>query len=274
MKTVMKFDVVMPTLNSVSRIGGTIFEKVLSRIHTEIPLNRLIVIDDGSKDGTLDVLKKFNSIIINGLGSLGKAREIGVQNVTTEWFYFIDDDNLIPFYFHEKMWKHIDEKVGMIFPNAIVPYDNYIVRYETVVRKFRQTFGLKEIIETRGYTGATLVRTQAVKGIKIPKIARQEDKFMKNYCERQGWKVKYVPEITVIHFNRNLPSYKTQYLEGYGLAKVRATSQMKMLTSWILTYPKSLFAIPYVREIKLLTELPKMYYIKYRGYLDALKSDR
>jgi len=265
----MKFDVVMPTLNSVSRIGEKIFRKVLKEIFLQIPVNRLLVIDDGSKDGTIEVVKEFNALVINGLGSLGKAREIGIKKVETEWFYFIDDDNMIPFNFHEKMWKHVDEKVGMIFPNAVIPYDNYIVRYENIVRKLRQAIRLKEVVETRGYTGATLVRTQAVKGIKIPEIARQEDKFIKSYVEQHGWTVKYVADINVIHFNKDLPNYKTQYLEGYGLAKVKAIPQKRMLLSWILTFPKSLLAFPYVREAKLLTELPKMYYVKYQGYLDA-----
>ncbi|MGB9614935.1 MAG: hypothetical protein ACPL3B_05505, partial [Fervidobacterium sp.] len=168
----------------------------------------------------------------------------------------------------------VDEKTGMIFANAVIPFDNYMVRYETIIGKLRKALGLKEVVESRGYTGATLVRTQALKQIEIPEIARQEDKFIKNYCEQQGWQVKYASDVTVLHFHRDLPSYKTQYLEGYGLAKVRAISQKGMLISWLLTYPKSLLAFPYVRKVALLYENPKMYYIKYQGYLDALKSNR
>jgi glycosyltransferase involved in cell wall biosynthesis len=266
-----KLDVVMPTLNSVSRIGVDVFRKVLGRIFTEIPVNRLIVVDDRSKDKTLDVLKEFNVTILNGAGSLGKAREIGIKNVETEWFYFVDDDNLVPHKFHERMWRHVDEKTGMIFANAIIPFDNYMTRYEIIIGKFRRALGLKEVVESRGYTGATLVRTQALKEIKIPKIARQEDKFIKKYCELHGWLVKYASDVIVLHFHRDLPSYKTQYLEGYGLAKVKAISQKRMLISWLLTYPKSLFAFPYVRKVALLYENPRMYYIKYQGFIDALK---
>jgi glycosyltransferase involved in cell wall biosynthesis len=262
----------MPTLNSVSRIGKDLFRKVLNQIFTEIPVNTLIAIDDHSKDETLDVLREFDVSILDGTGSLGKAREIGIRNVKTEWFYFIDDDNLIPPKFHEKMCRYVDEKTGMIFPNAIIPFDNYMVRYEAMMRKFRKVLGLKEIVETRGYTGATLVRTKALEGIEIPPIARQEDKYIKNYCENRGWSVKYVSNIIVLHFHRDLPSYKTQYLEGYGLAKLKAISQKRMLLSWLLVYPKSLIAFPYVRNVKLLYENPKMYYIKYQGYLHALKS--
>jgi glycosyltransferase involved in cell wall biosynthesis len=267
-----KLDVVMPTLNSVSRIGEDVFRKVLRRVFTEIPVNRLIAVDDRSKDETLDILKEFDVTILDGTGSLGKAREIGIRKVETEWFYFVDDDNLVPHKFHERMWRYTDEKTGMIFANAIIPFDNYITRYESIVGKFRKALGLKEVVESRGYTGATLVRTEALKQIEIPEIARQEDKFIKNYCEKHGWLVKYALDVVVLHLNRDLPNYKTQYLEGYGLAKLTAISQNRMLISWLLTYPKVLLAFPFVRIAKSLSNIPKMYYIKYRGYLDALKS--
>jgi glycosyltransferase involved in cell wall biosynthesis len=266
-----KLDVVMPTLNSVSKIGEDVFRKVLRRVFTEIPVNRLIVVDDRSKDKTLDVLKEFDVTILNGTGSLGKAREIGIRNVETEWFYFIDDDNLVPHKFHGRMWRYANGKTGMIFANAIVPFDNYMVRYEIIMGKFRKALGLKEVVESRGYTGATLVRTEALKQIEIPEIARQEDKFIKNYCEQHGWLVKYASDVTVLHLNQDLPNYKTQYLEGCGLAKLRVISQKRMLISWLLTYPKALLVFPYAHTITLL-DIPKMYYIKYRGYLDALKS--
>lgn len=268
---VERFDVVMPTLNSVSRVGEDILKKILRQIHEHIPLNRLLAIDDGSTDGTLEILEKFGAIVLKGAGSLGKAREIGIKNVETEWFYFIDDDNLIPPKFHERMWQYADENTGMIYPNAVSPFDNYLVRYENIIGRLRRTLGFKSAWEFRGYTGATLIRKQALKGINIPNIARQEDKFIKNYCQQQGWKVKFVSDIIVLHFNRTIVDYKTQYLEGYGLAKVRAMSKERVLISWLLTYPKALLTLPYTQELAVLREIPKMYYFKWKGFIEALK---
>jgi len=57
-----KIDVVMPALNSISKIGEDVFRKVLRRVFTEILMNRLIVVDDRSKDKTLDALKEFDGI--------------------------------------------------------------------------------------------------------------------------------------------------------------------------------------------------------------------
>lgn len=266
----MKLDVVMPTLNSVSRLGEEIFRKVLKETVSQIPINRFLVIDDGSRDGTVELLEEFDAVVISGLKSLGKAREIGIQKAETEWFYFIDDDNWIPKRFHEKMWKYVDEETGMIFAQAIIPYQNYLVRYENVLAKLRRSIGLRDVVENRGYTGATLLRKQAVEGIKIPAVGRQEDHFIKKYCEQRNWKVKYVPDIIVWHFHRDLLSYITQYHEGYGMATVKAVYAKRMFTSWLLTYPKSLFLFPYVRKFDLLKEIPKTYYIKYLGYVDGM----
>jgi len=48
---------------------------------------------------------------LSGVGSLGKAQEIGIKNVETRWFYF-DDDNLIPRGFHNKCGDMLTAKQG------------------------------------------------------------------------------------------------------------------------------------------------------------------
>jgi glycosyltransferase involved in cell wall biosynthesis len=265
----MNFDVVMPTLNSVSRIGEKIFRKVLQEVNAQIPVSRLLVIDDGSKDRTKEVAEEYGATIIGGQGSLGKARELGINNAITEWFYFVDDDNLVPSGFHNKMWRHVGEKVGMVYAQAIDPYDNYIVRYENAIGKLKRALGLRDAVVRRGYTGATLIRKRAVEGIRIPPVRRQEDYYIKQYCEKRKWQVEYAADVIVLHFNPSLADFRTQYSEGYGMAMVRAISRERMLASWILTYPKCLFTLPSVRDMNVLTQIPKMYYIKYKGYMDA-----
>lgn len=266
----MKFDVVMPTLNSASRLGNNIFKEVLLKIHEEIPVNRLIVVDDCSEDNTRKILEQFDALVIDGSGSLGKAREIGIKNVETKWFYFIDDDNILTPNFHEKMLKYVDNKTGMIFPRSVIPYRNYFTIYEETIWRFKKLFRLNAVAEKRGYTGATLIRLKSVNGIKIPAVARQEDFYIKSHIEHGCWKVKYIPKIIVWHFHRDLPSYKTQYLEGFSMAKLNVISHRRMLVAWLLTYPKSLLSLPFVRDFRILKEIPKIYYFKYKGFKKGL----
>jgi len=74
--------------------------------------------------------------------------------------------------------------------------------------------------ESRGYKGTTLSRKQAMQEIQIPAIVRLEVQFIMKYCLKQGWKIKYVPDIIVLYPSSGAPSYQTQYSERCGLAMV------------------------------------------------------
>jgi len=82
----MKIDVVMLTKNS-----EYILRRCLSSIYRNIPVNNLIVIDGFSKDNTVKILEEFNEKygnlrLIRDGGTRARAREIGIENVETEWF--------------------------------------------------------------------------------------------------------------------------------------------------------------------------------------------
>ncbi|MEM3871158.1 MAG: glycosyltransferase family 2 protein [Nitrososphaeria archaeon] len=88
----MKIDVVVCTKNSAQTV-----KHVLERILKYVPLNRLIIIDGLSKDGTIDIVKKFGAEIYSDQGKgLGYARNMALNLVETKIFAFIDSDVLIP----------------------------------------------------------------------------------------------------------------------------------------------------------------------------------
>jgi len=91
----MKIDVIMCTYNSRKR---GLLHLVLRSIRDYIPLNRLIVVDKYSNDGTVEFIKQYfrdKSIIVRSNSSIAHARYIGLRFVETEWFAFIDDDAII-----------------------------------------------------------------------------------------------------------------------------------------------------------------------------------
>ncbi len=89
----MKIDVVMPTYNS----NKGLFSLVLESIRRHVPLNRLIIVDRYSSDGTVELIKeKFpDALVIRTSASLGYARYVGIGQVETEWFAFIDSDVIV-----------------------------------------------------------------------------------------------------------------------------------------------------------------------------------
>ena len=82
----MKVDVCVPTLQK----PPAAFEEMIKR---ELPVNR---------------------IIYSQAEPLGTARQELIENVSTEWFVFVDTDvELLPGWF-SAVWSMVDEKTGAI----------------------------------------------------------------------------------------------------------------------------------------------------------------
>ena len=92
----MKISVVIPAYNAEKHIARAI-ESVLSQTR---PADEVIVVDDGSIDGTADVIRSFGERVIliqqeNAGASI--ARNAGIQAATGDWIAFLDgDDEWLP----------------------------------------------------------------------------------------------------------------------------------------------------------------------------------
>lgn len=87
-----QFTVVIPTFNRASLVPKAI-ESVLAQTH---PAAEIIVVDDGSKDNTREVLAAYGSRIRpihQANAGLSGARNSGIQAATSEWIAFLDDDD-------------------------------------------------------------------------------------------------------------------------------------------------------------------------------------
>jgi glycosyltransferase involved in cell wall biosynthesis len=88
----MRVSVIIPVYNSEKHISRAI-DSVLRQT---LPACEVIVINDGSKDGTEKVLEQFNGRIIYKTvpnGGASKARNIGIAMSTGEWVAFLDSDD-------------------------------------------------------------------------------------------------------------------------------------------------------------------------------------
>jgi len=133
-----KISVVIPTYNRLPSLK----ECLLSVLENDYPNFEIIVVDDFSKDGTREYLKKIKDkneniknessdkkikIIINNenLG-VAEARNAGIKVATGEWVAFIDDDCRA-----EKNWLSelekcfTEEKLGFVIGNTIYFQENY-----------------------------------------------------------------------------------------------------------------------------------------------------
>jgi GalNAc5-diNAcBac-PP-undecaprenol beta-1,3-glucosyltransferase len=89
---------IMPTYNRSSSIERAI-NSALSQTYTNI---ELIIVDDGSTDNTLEIIKKYNDPRIRLVKhtinkGVTAAKNTGLNNIQGEWFTTLDsDDEIVP----------------------------------------------------------------------------------------------------------------------------------------------------------------------------------
>jgi len=84
--------VVIPTYNRALLVTRAI-ETVLNQ---SVPANEIVVVDDGSKDDTCQVLEKLGAsinLVRQPNAGLSGARNTGVMQAKSEWIAFLDDDD-------------------------------------------------------------------------------------------------------------------------------------------------------------------------------------
>jgi len=176
-----KFDVCIPTLNS-----GKTLEACLKAIKETIPVNRIIIADGYSTDNTIDIAKKYGCEIFQTKKSLGEVREMLIKRVKTRWFFFIDADIVINKRWFYALVKERNENVGAIhgfgLPKGPISFFRKLLLFLKV------KMGLKQ----RGFTSNTLIRKEAVVGIKLPKQKRLEDIYLQEEVEKRGYEWKFV----------------------------------------------------------------------------------
>jgi len=208
----MKIDVVIPTKNSVKPC----WKKCLDSIYnSDIPLNRVIIIDSCSTDKTLEIAKKYPKVkIIEEAGNLAEAREFGISLVKTKWFAFIDSDVIIPNNWFSEIWKY--SKYGNALESWNWNWTN-VHKFEMKKTKNGITFMTSYRNQSdRARTIATLIETKFVKGIKIPReLIVLEDEYIRKFLEkRHGVWIKTGVKIDHYPNEWNLNNIYLGYLYG------------------------------------------------------------
>jgi glycosyltransferase involved in cell wall biosynthesis len=193
-----RVDVVVLTKNS-----ERILKRSLNSVYDNVPVNRLIVCDSYSTDGTLGILQDFqikygNVDLLQSRGTRGNARQEAISHVKTEWFMFVDSDVILSPNWFQNAIKLIKEDVGAVWGMEI-----WSVLRGTRVLSLFERLNLK-VFERRGGTQDLLVRYKAVKDISIPShLHTYEDSYIKSWIRMKGYEVIAVYEPYCFHYRPN-----------------------------------------------------------------------
>ncbi len=245
----VKVDVIVLTKNSEPTL-----EKCLDSIYENVPVNRLIAIDGFSTDGTLSILRKYrekygNVVIVSEPGTRATARQRGIELVETEWFMFVDSDVVLCKDWFKKAEKLKGPRVGAIW-GVDIP-SNPRIYYRAKALMNAKNLTLPQVMRTnfriRGGTHDILIRTDAVKGIKIPKdLHVYEDTYIKEWIEKRGYKTLAAENPYCEHHRWAQPyrwTFKSMFLSfileiRYGLLQYHAFRYL--VKSVILALPRTL----------------------------------
>ena len=188
-------DVVLLTKNS-----ERVLEKCLASVYENVPVNQLIVVDGYSTDGTLKILDRFNNKYHNVKVTLDKgtratAREKGIRQVTTDWFMFVDSDVVVCQNWYKKALKHLDKSSGAVWGIEVWS----TIQNQATLKMFLRV--TRKIFDLRGGTHDTLIRTDLVKDIRIPRNLHVfEDAYIKDWITNKGYRVVACYNPYCIHY--------------------------------------------------------------------------
>jgi len=171
-------DVSIATRNSSKTIG-----KCLEAVVKNLPYRKIVVVDAGSNDGTLNICRSRGVQVVNEPGCLGKVRYIQALNCETEWIALIDSD----VYIYPQWWSKVspymnDKEIGLV--NCV--HDNPLSKlriYDDFLRFFWKKLGGIAFSNT-------LIRRNLILECKeeLEKTHAGEDSVVGSYILKKGMK--------------------------------------------------------------------------------------
>lgn len=260
-------DVVLLTKNSMPCLM-----ECVDSIYRNINVNRLIVVDGGSTDGTVEFLRQYPNVelIFDINGTRATARQKGIEAAETEWHAHIDSDVILCNGWQGKIWKHLAPDVGAVW-GVCIPIEKHAYSIAYAMSKFyRRSIAdmlTQQIRTPRCGTHDTLFRTELLKDIKIPRdLHIWEDQYIGMHIIRKGYRFLKVKNPYCLHnvYEKGIDSYT---LNGYLMHKYGYGTYKKTLTHFLLAVPKSMWILALSRDFEAAKRQLLSYILTFKGWL-------
>lgn len=122
-----KFSIVIPVYN-VEKYVGKCLDSIVNQTFKDY---EIIVVNDGSTDGSIDIVRNYNVKIINSEHlSVSEARNIGAKEATGEYLIFLDSDDYWSNELLEKINNNLSNSPDLVrFQVRIVTDNNESIDY-------------------------------------------------------------------------------------------------------------------------------------------------
>lgn len=221
-----KFDLILTCFNDEKNLL-----KCLPSVVVQKNVRRLIAVDAGSTDKTVDVLESFGEnfpikIIVKEGCTRGEGRNIAIREARTELIGCINSDVILYPDWSERILEVMlrDDRIGAVGSNQVLSPDFNLVQkliyYIPGMNGRLEEF--KNDIIWNAHTApceALLWRKEAVYDAGLfPSANWGEDSLLHAAMKRKGWKVVLAREAKIIHLYKNTLGkfLRQQYMYGVG----------------------------------------------------------
>jgi dolichyl-phosphate beta-glucosyltransferase len=185
-----KLSIVIPNFNEGENLDRGVLDQVYNYLKKVSYTYEVIISDDGSNDGSLEMAQKFSrshqafKVLANPHGGKAKAVWAGIKAAKGDIVLFTDMDQSTPLVEVEKLLPWFDEGYDVVFGSrgkARANFPWYRQLFSWGFRFVRGMFLLRDVVDTQ--CGFKAFKTVVAKKI-FPKLAVMTDKK-----ESTGWTV-------------------------------------------------------------------------------------
>lgn len=135
--------IIIPAYNEESRLPSTL-DRIVEYLRTkEWSFVEVLVVDDGSRDGTAELVKRYHSRanavqLLSNPGNRGKGYAVrhGMLKARGEWLLITDSDLSAPIEELDLLWRSAEEKNAKIAIGSRALDRSLIAVHQPVIREF------------------------------------------------------------------------------------------------------------------------------------------
>ncbi|RIB35630.1 MAG: hypothetical protein BXU00_00825 [Candidatus Nanoclepta minutus] len=204
MRDLPKVSIIVPAYNEEKNIENTI----KSLLSLDYPRDKLeiIVVDDGSKDRTYEVARKYESDVLKVYrkenGGKASALNYGIKRASGEFIVTMDADSVVPKDALKKMLEYFDEDVMIVVPAIQITKVNNFWEHLQVIEYSYNNF-LRLIFDKLNSIYVAPGPFSVFRRDFFERVGYfdegniTEDMEIAMRCQAYGYKIRYCPEVVV-----------------------------------------------------------------------------